>query len=452
MLSDAGIERGVDGPDAKLLILGEVASAESSLEKLAKMYIRHGVHLLWYTGFQVMTGDAGPSTILDRYPNPFFGGFQASNVVEGTITKVHTDEANNVTFTADVTTLKGEQKHRVPFATPFANAAGTAGIFSIPNVGDKCLVVMAAGNNPYIFAYHSVVQQEPARATASLANSPPGPAMKGTFARSQLIPGCIELRSPGQNRVLLHPGGSILVDADIDLFTFHDAVSSTIESLSRNLEIFTAGGAVLWSEGEETSQTSMEFFANMFTKSATKENTDKGLLRGGAQLQVLFSEEANHFFLEVTDSDNITSRIQIGPNGIILTSGDGTNQGTIGISPTGNFTLIAGDPNGAHTQVDLAEDAIAISAFAGPGSPVASVQATTRGEVTISSDGMVTVKAPQVTIDAQSTITKGGFTNLGGQGGMGVARLMDQISGACSLGGTVIGQISASSVQVTAAG
>lgn len=393
-----------------------------------------------------------PSTILDRYPNPFFGGFQASNVVEATIIKVHTDEANNVTFTADVTTIKGEQKRRVPFAMPFANATGTAGIFSVPNVGDKCLVVMAAGNSPYIFAYHSAVQQEQARSTPSIANSPPGPALKGTFARSQLIPGSIELRSPGQNRLMLHPGGSILVDSDVDLFTFYNAVSSTIESLSRNLSIFTAGGAVLWSEGEEKSQTSMEFFANMFTKSATKENTDKGLLRGGAQLQVLFSEDANHFFLEVTDSDNITSRIQIGPNGIILTSGNGTNQATIGISPTGNFSLIAGDPNGAHTQVDLAESAIAISAFLGSGPPIASVQATTQGEVTISSDVSVTVKSPQVTIDSPTTLTKGGFTNLGGQGGMGVARLMDQISGACSLGGTVMGQIMQASVQVTAVG
>ena len=86
-------------------------------------------------------------SFLDRNPNPFFGDFSNSNFVEATIKKVHTDEANNVTFTADVVTVKNEVKRRVPFMLPYASAAGDAGIFIVPNVGDKCLLAMAAGNS-----------------------------------------------------------------------------------------------------------------------------------------------------------------------------------------------------------------------------------------------------------------------------------------------------------------
>lgn len=364
-----------------------------------------------------------PTTILDRYPNPFFGGFQSSNVVEATIIKVHTDEANNVTLTADVTTIKGEQKRRVPFALPFANATGTAGIFAVPNIGDKCLVVMTAGNSPYIFAYHASVQQEQARSSAAIATSPPGPALKGTFAKSQLIPGCIELRSPGQNRVLLHPGGSIAIDAKVDLFTFYDAVSSTIESLSRNLDIFTAGGSILWEEGGEKSQVSHSFFAELFTKSATKENTDKGFLRGGARMEILFNENANHFFLEILDENNIKSQIQIGPNGIILTSGNGTTKTSIAISPTGNFALIAGDPMGIHTQLDLAPTAIAITAF-DAAAPLATLQANGDGAVNISSEAQTNIESfGNVKITGTDGVSiVGTSVALGALGGLGVVR------------------------------
>src|SRR3990172_4823296 len=112
--------------------------------------------------------DRQDETFLERYPNPFFGGSQASNIVEGTIVKVHTDEANNVTLTADVVTIKNEAKSRVPFLFPYSSADGTAGIFAIPNVGDKCLLGLAAGNLAYILGYHSAATVQVGRAAASL--------------------------------------------------------------------------------------------------------------------------------------------------------------------------------------------------------------------------------------------------------------------------------------------
>lgn len=360
-----------------------------------------------------------PTTHLDRGQNPLFGGFQGSNIVEATIIKVHTDEANNVTLTADVVTIKNEAKYRVPFLCPYANASGTAGIFAIPNVGDKCLVALAAGNTPYIIGYHPTVQLEAGRSSAAIASSAPGPALKGTFVKSQLIPGAIELKSPRGNRIMIHPGGSIAIDADVDLFTFYDAVSSTIESLSRNINLFTAGGVVFWNEGDEKAQKSMEFFANMFTKSATEENIAKGPLRGGAQLQILFSEDANHFFLEITDEDGITSRIQIGPNGIILTSANGTTQGSIAISPTGNFSFIAGDPDGVHTVVEMSSSVAAISAFVGT-TLRASAQVATTGQAVVTASGKVTIDAPVV-------VTQGGKTFLGALGGLPAARVLDPV-------------------------
>jgi hypothetical protein len=386
-----------------------------------------------------------PKTYLDR-DNPYFGALQSSNVVEATIKQVHTDEANNVTFTADVVTVKGEPKWRVPFLFPYANAIGTAGIMSVPNVGDSCVVALLAGNSPYIIGYHSVPQVEEARSSAAAGSA--APLLKGTFAKSQLTPGGIEFRTPRQNRLLLHPGGSIDIEARNDLFTFYDAVSSTIENLSRNVRTFTAGGTILWTEGKEKAQQSMEFLANLYTKSVTQENLDKGELRGGAKMTVLFSEKANHFFLEVKDSNDITSRIQIGENGVIITSGDGTNQGSIAVSPDGNFLLVAGSETGPNTKLSLSEDAISIAAFLAT-SPMATVTAETNGKVTVSSDQEVKLDSPKIVLQGTTSVeTMAPQTNLGGLGGLGVARTMDGIIGFGI--GVVSGYITGGSTMVTA--
>lgn len=385
-------------------------------------------------------------TFLDRgIPNPMHGGFGSSNIVEGVIRKVHTDEANNVTFTCDVVTQKGEQKARVPILFPYANAKGTAGILSVPNQNDRCLIALGAGNTAYIIGFHAAPQLSESRGTPALNGEAP---QKATFGTSQLIPGAIELKTAQKNRILLHPGGSILVDAKTDLFTFYNSVSSTIQTLARNLSLTTAGGRMLWKEGDEKAQRTMQFAATLFTRSATKENLDKGALRGGARMSIIFSEDANHFFLEVKDSNDITSRIQLGPNGVILTSGDGTNQGSIAVSPNGNFLLIAGSETGPNTKLSLSEDAISIAAFLQT-SPMATVVAETNGKVTVSSNQEVKVESPKVTIQSAQVITQGGRTNLGAPGGQGVARQNDAISGACPAG-SVSGIISSASSMVTA--
>jgi hypothetical protein len=111
------------------------------------------------------------------------------------------------------------------------------------------------------------------------------------------------------------------------------------------------------------------------------------------------------------------------------------------VSPDGNFALIAGDPNGAHTQVSISESAVAITALLAS-SVMATVVAETNGEVKISSEQKITIDAPQV-------ITQGGRTNNGAQGGMGVARMNDPIVGTCPTGG-VGGSIIGGSSMVTA--
>lgn len=360
-------------------------------------------------------------TILGRYQNPLFKGFQASNIVEGTVVKVHTDDANNVTMTADVVTIKNEFKPRVPMLFPYASADGTAGVFAIPSVGDRCVLALAAGNSAYIIGYHAAPQLSPGRSSAALAaQGEDGQTLKGTFAKTQLIPGALEMRTAYGNRVLVHPGGSIVIDARKDLYSFYDAVSSTLTHLSRSHKLFTAGGFALWEEGREKAKRSMGFNAQLFTKAATQENLDAGALRGGAKMSVLFSESANHFLLEVTDQNGITSRIAIGPNGVILSSSDGAQSGSITVAPSGNFSLAAGDPGGLHTQLDLAPSAIAIAAYSGP-TPIAAVTAETNGKVQVSAQTEVTLSAPRV-------VTKDGLTALGALGGMGaVRRIIDQV-------------------------
>lgn len=366
-------------------------------------------------------------TFLDRMTNPYFGDFQASNIVEATIVKVHADEAQNVTLTADVVTFKNESKSRVPFLLPYANYYGTAGIYAVPSVGDKCLVALAAGNQPYIVGYHPAPMVEVGRAVASTGAS--GQPLKGTFARTQLIPGSIMLKTIGENQLMMHPGGSIAIDSRQDLYTFYDAVTSTIEHLCRKYQVFSAGGHMKWTEGQEKSKTSMKYEAQLFTKSATKENLAAGPVRGGARLNVLFSEDANHFYLEVLDKDNISGRIQIGPNGIIITASDGPNQGSIAISPGGNFSFIAGDPGSFHSQLDLAPDSAAMTSFNGP-APMATVVAHgSSNKVTISSLGQVVIDAPKV-------VTQGGFTFLGALGGLPSAKLGDQVLVRNVTGGT----------------
>lgn len=388
------------------------------------------------------------TTYLDRGDNPFFGGHQASNIIEGTIVKVHTDEANNVTMTCDVVTIKNETKTRVPFLFPYASASGRAGIFAIPNVGDKCLLALVAGNLAYVVGYHPTSRLNQGRASASLASSGTnGQSLKGTFAESQLIPGSIEIKSPFGNRVLVHPGGSIAIDARRDLFTFYDAVSATFETLCRQHKTFTAGGQVLWTEGQEKSKRSMSLAGTFFTKSATKENLDAGELRGGARMTVLFSEQANHFFLEVKDKDDITSRIALGPNGIILTSSDGSTSTSISLAPGGNFALIAGPPTGLHTELSIAPTAIAITAKSGT-APLATVLAETNGKVTVSAQTQVILSAPKV-------VTQDGLTNLGALGGLGVARkIIDRVIvfGVMGGSGSASGFVQNGSGTVTAAG
>lgn len=362
---------------------------------------------------------------VDRTPAPPSGAFQISSIVEATIKNINVDESNNVTFTADVVTHKNETKHRVPFMFPYASADGSAGVFSVPIVGDKCLVALTPGNAAYIIGYHPAVQTSSGKASAALMSSLPTPAsgtksLKGTFAKSQLLPGAIEIKAREGNRVLLHPGGSIAIDAQVDLFTFYDAISSTIESLCRSHQLFTAGGFVLWEEGKEKTKKSMKFQAELFTKSATEENVNAGATRGGAKMTVLFSEEANHFLLVVEDENGIKSQIAIGPGGIILTSGNGTTSGSIAVSPDGNFALIAGNPNGLHTQIGLSESAIAMAALNGP-TPLATVQASTDGQVQISGQTKVEIES-QVQVAVVGT-----QVNLGSLAGLPVARLLDPV-------------------------
>lgn len=367
-----------------------------------------------------------PKSFLERgAPNPFFGGFQGSNIVEATVVKVHTDEANNATFTVDVITIKNEMKSRVPILYPYANAAGTAGIRAIPNVTDKCVVALGAGNVAYVIGFHSSVQLVQGRGSASNLtsglNGNGAAALKGTFGRTDLIPGAVEMCSPGGNRVLVHPGGSIAIDAKQELFTFYDAVKDTMTSLARSSELFTAGGSMCWKEGKEKAKRSMAFEAQLFTKSATDENLKAGPLRGGARMRVVFSEVANHFFLEITDEDGVVSRIAIGPNGIIMTSSDGVNQGSISVAPDGSFNFIAGDPAGLHTQLDLSPEAIAISAFSAS-TLLATLQANVSGRVAISSQTETLIDSTsKVTIQAPNVNTQGGITNLSALGGLGVA-------------------------------
>jgi len=364
--------------------------------------------------------DESPSNFIDRMPNPYFGEFQASNVVEATIVRVHTDEAQNVTLTADIVTFKNERKERVPFLLPYANFYGTAGIYAVPSVGDKCLVALAAGNQPYIIGYHPSAVVSPGRALASSAGSG-GVPLKGTFARTQLIPGSIMLRTIGENQLMMHPGGSIAIDSRQDLYTFYDAVTSTISHLCRQYRLFSAGGSMQWTEGKEKAKTSMTYSAELFTKSATKENLEVGAVRGGARLQVLFSESANYFYIEVLDQDNISGKIQIGPNGVIVSASDGSNQGSIVISPSGNFSFIAGDPNSFHSQLDLSPEAAALTSFNGPTPMATVVTEGTANKVTISSLGQVVIDAPQVA-------TQGGVTSLGALGGLPNAKILDAVT------------------------
>lgn len=368
-----------------------------------------------------------PKSFLERgAPNPFFGGFQGSNIVEATVVKVHTDEANNATFTVDVVTIKNEMKSRTPILYPYANATGTAGIRAIPNVGDKCVVALGAGNVAYVIGFHSSAQLIESRGSASNLtsglNGNGAAALKGTFGQTDLIPGAVEMCSPGGNRVLVHPGGSIAIDAKQELFTFYDAVKDTMTSLARSSELFTAGGSMCWKEGKEKAKRSMAFEAQLFTKSATDENLNAGALRGGARMRVVFSEVANHFFLEITDEDGIVSRIAIGPNGIILTSSDGVNQGSISVDPSGAFNFVAGDPLGLHTQLDLSPTVIAISAF-NAAALLATLQADTAGKVTVSSQVETIIDSTsKVTLQAPQTSSQGGLTSLGGLGGLGIVR------------------------------
>lgn len=383
------------------------------------------------------------NSFLDRSENPLFGSFQSSPIADGKIVTVHTDEANNVTLTADVALYhrNGSVLERVPFASGYASVDGTAGIYAVPNVGDLCLVAFTAGNQPYIIGYHPAPQVSLGRATPATAGSVP---LKGTFGKSQLIPGSIELKTVAKNRIMVHPGGSIAIDSKQDLFTFYDSVSSTIEHLSRQYKVFTAGGSVRWTEGRERSKRSMKYSAELFTRSATPENIEAGPTRGGARMRVLFSQEANYFFLEVIDQNDVSGRIQVGPNGVILTASDGSNQGSIVVNPSGKFNFFAGDPNGVHTELGLAPGAIAISAFTGPGAPVATVQAT-QSEVTISSKTRVVLDAPVVN-------TQGALTALGALGGLPVARVTDlvQVFGVQGGSGSATGLIMRGSSSVLA--
>lgn len=361
-------------------------------------------------------------TFLDKHNNPFFGGMAGSNFVEGTVVKVQTDDANNVTFTADVVTIKNEFKQRVPLLFPYASADGQAGLFVVPNVGDKCLIGLAAGNTPYIVGFHPAVEIQPGRASAALAaGSGSGAALKGTFANGrQLIPGAIEMRTPFGNRIMVHPGGSVAIDSRQDLFSFWDAVAGKLTHFCRSYEVFSAGGQSLWEEGDEPSKRSMSYAATLYTKSATKENVGNGPLRGGAKMSILFGEKAKYFLLDIVDENGIDSKIAIGPGGIILTSGDGTNQASIVIGPSGNFSFIGGDPAGLHTEMDISGTAIAMTAF-DAATPIATVQASTDGSVKISSE-------QQVTIDAPQTVQQNGLMALGGLGGMGVVRtIVDKV-------------------------
>lgn len=350
---------------------------------------------------------------LERSPNPLFGQYQASNIEEATVVKVHTDEANNVTGTVDVVTIKNSQKTRVPLLFPYASANGESGIFSIPEIGDRCLIGYIAGNQNYVIGFHPSLRMAEGRPSAASRTTSGGRPEKGSFSfKSQLLPGGMEIRGRQGNRIMMHPGGPIMIEARPDLLTFYDTTTLTVTSLARSFRMFSAGGSVSWKENDEESKNSQDFTAELFSKSARPENLEAGAKRGGALWRILFGEKADYFAMSVSD-DDVDNQVIMGPNGMVFTSP--------------NFSLRAGDPQGTHVELTLVPDAIAISSKQGL-TTLATVFAESSGKVTVTSNQETIINSTaKVTVDAPQVTTTGGLTDLA-DGGFAVA-IADSILG-----------------------
>lgn len=150
-----------------------------------------------------------------RSPNPYQGANEGvPKFVLATVIKNVTDRDGVPLGFVDVRTLDGMQLSSVPILLPFssfshANGDGTrspggSGLFSVPNPGDTCLIVLLPG---------SAMMSQQAYILGFFAPKDPL-TEKGQRNRKTIRPGSMSFLSPYGSGFVIHNGGAVEFIAD----------------------------------------------------------------------------------------------------------------------------------------------------------------------------------------------------------------------------------------------
>lgn len=293
-------------------------------------------------------------------------------------------ELNIPHYSCAIQTGNGRKFENVPWISPYTNPKTGAGLYVIPKAGTKVLIAYAKKGQPYIVGFITEIAGDG----------------RYTGNREVMPDGSMALRGDSGNKVVLLDGGVIIIQSTPICRRTYSPSLDQIRDFCRNYFLTTSGGFLNWVESTDGQRlTTMRFKA--FEKAG-------GEKEGGDSVEVKYGTHAEGepnagkiFSFVVSPGTTFT----IGKDGeIVLENKVDGGANSITINNDGEFTL-----NNAKTVKINATDG-SIELVAGSGTKIIMAK---DGAMDIESPTRITIKAPLV--------------QLGGAGGLGVARIMDDV-------------------------
>jgi hypothetical protein len=321
----------------------------------------------------------------------------------------------------------------VTWLSPYTNHNDGSGMYVVPRRGTKVLIVYAKGGQPYIIGWLS----------------PIGEDGRYSGAREVMPDGSMIMRGDRGNKVLVASGGRVRIQSSPTCRRSYSPSFDTIRDFCRNFFLTTAGGQMTWTESRD-GQRLTRFLIEAFEKADDQSEEVQGpgesvRTQYGSHIEDLLDPEFDtppgKIFSFIVAKNTV---IYIAKNGRIIIRNQqpetGTDPNKITINNDGEFEL----HNVKEVIIDTETGAINLQAGTGGETKL---QMDPDGDVTMESTSLVRIVAPQVVIEGDGSVKveapqvniDGDLITLG-TGGVGVARLGDEVLSA-SAHGPILGNI-----------
>jgi len=349
--------------------------------------------------------------------------------------------------------IKTEERvfDNVTWTSPYTNHTDGSGMYVVPTRGTKVLIVYSKGGQPYIIGWLSPIGED------------------GRYTgRRELVPdGSSVMRGNFGNKIVVYNGGVIKVQSSPVCRRTYIPGLDQIRDYCRNYVMTSAGGTRAWTESRDGQR-----FTAMRFEAFEKADDDRPEVQGpGESVRTQYGTHTEDELDPEPDtppgkifSFRVAKNtvVYIGKNGRIIIR---NKQAETGVDPNKITIDNDGEINLSVVKaVSIDTETGAISFQAGSGGETkidmdpdgdVSIESATKisikaPQVAIEGDGTVDISAPIVKLDADTQVDISSPLVRLANGGLGVARLLDQVLCPDPETGPFIGIIIGSSNQVLA--